>query len=115
MFVPTTKRHQQLIAHTPSPQPEDVHQDTPHVANDEDDVDGYLNTTGTDGFYMPPIGEPASRGQQPGHPMSCTQRLQFGGTYDQETPLDDAAGPQTNSTVIISPTTLHKAVEEQLG
>lgn len=70
---------------------------------------------GTDGFYMPPIGEPASRGQQPGRPMSCMQGLHFGGAYDQETPPCDTAGPQPNLTVIISPTTLHKVSEEQLG
>ena len=76
------------------------------------DVDNYLNTNAmaTDGFYMPPLGEPACRGQQAGRPLSCTQRLQFGGS--QETPEGDAGGPPP---VIISPNTLHKAAGEQLA
>lgn len=108
LVVANTKRHQQLAAHTPSPQPDDV-----EVAPEDDaDIGGYLNTNAmaTDGFYMPPLGEPASRGQQAGRPLSCTQRLQFGGS--QETPEGDAGGPPP---VIISPTTLHKVTGEQLG
>ena len=73
LIVANTKRHKQLAAHTPSPQPNDV-----EVAPKDDvDIDNYLNTNAmaTDGFYMPPLGEPASRGQQAGRPLSCTQRL----------------------------------------
>jgi hypothetical protein len=45
--------------------------------------------------------------------MSCTQRLQFGGG-SQETPPGEAATIQPNPANVFSPTTLHKAVDEQL-
>jgi hypothetical protein len=61
---------------------------------------------------MPSLGDPASRGQQAGRPLSCTQRLWFGGG-SQETP-PEAAATQPNPANVISPTTLHKAVDEQL-
>ena len=73
LIVANTKRHKQLAAHTPSPQPNNV-----EVAPKDDvDSDNYLKTNAmaTNGFYMPPLGEPASRGQQAGRPLSCTQRL----------------------------------------
>jgi hypothetical protein len=44
--------------------------------------------------------------------MSCTQRLRFGGG-SQETPLEVIA-TQPNLANVFSPTTLHKAVDEQL-
>jgi hypothetical protein len=44
--------------------------------------------------------------------MSCTQRLWFG-SGSQETP-PEAAATQPNPANVFSPTTLHKAVDEQL-
>jgi hypothetical protein len=64
------------------------------------------------GIYMPPLGDPASHGQQAGRPLSCTQRLRFG-DGSQETP-PEATATQPNPVNVISPTTLHKAVDEQL-
>jgi hypothetical protein len=77
-----------------------------------DEIDGFLDTGANEGIYMPPLGDPASRGQQAGRTMSCTQRLRFGGG-SQETP-PEAAATQPNLANVISPTTLHKVVNEQL-
>jgi hypothetical protein len=86
---------------------------TPNCDNDQfDEIDGFLATGANKGIYMPPLGDPASRGQQAGRPMSCTQRLRFSGS-SQETPLE-AAATQPNLANVFSPTTLHKVVDEQL-
>jgi hypothetical protein len=86
---------------------------TPNRGDDQgDEIDGFRNTGANEGIYMPPLGDPASRGQQAGHPLSCTQRLRFG-DGSQETP-PEAAATQPNPANVISPTTLHKAVDEQL-
>jgi hypothetical protein len=96
----------------PSPPPEHVDA-TPNRGDDQGvEIDGFLDTRANEGIYMPPPGDPASRGQQAGRPLSCTQRLQFGDS-SQETPLE-AAATQPNPANVISPTTLHKAVDEQL-
>jgi hypothetical protein len=47
--------------------------------NQVDEIDGFLTTGANEGIYMPPLGDPASRGQQAGCPMSCMQHLRFGG------------------------------------
>jgi hypothetical protein len=77
-----------------------------------DEIDGFLNIGANEEIYMPPLGDPASRGQQADRPLSCTQRLRFG-DGSQETP-PGAAATQPNPANVISPTTLHKAVDEQL-
>jgi hypothetical protein len=77
-----------------------------------DEIDGFLDIGANEEIYMPPLGDPASRGQQAGRPLSCTQRLRFG-DGSQETP-PEAAATQPNPANVISPTTLHKAVDEQL-
>jgi hypothetical protein len=85
----------------------------PNCGDDQgDEIDDFLDTGANKGIYMPPLGDPASRGQQAGRPLSCTQRLRFGGG-SQETP-PEAAATQPNPANVISPTTLHKAVDEQL-
>jgi hypothetical protein len=61
---------------------------------------------------MPPLGDPASRGQQAGRPLSCTHRLRFSDGSQEKPP--EAAATQPNPANVISPTTLHKAVDEQL-
>jgi hypothetical protein len=81
--------------------------DDPH-----NEIDGFLDIRANEEIYMPSLRDPASRGQQAGRPLSCTQRLRFG-NGSQETPLE-AASTQPNPANIISPTTLHKAVDEQL-
>jgi hypothetical protein len=112
VFVAATKRHQQLAAHTPSPPPKHVDA-APNRSDDQcDEINGFLDTRANKGIYMPPLRYPASRGQQVGRPMSCTQRLRFGGG-SQETP-PEAAATQPNLANVINPTTLHKAVDEQL-
>jgi hypothetical protein len=112
VFITATKRHQQLATHTPSPPPDYV-EAAPNRGDDQvDEIDGFLTTGANKGIYMPPLGDPVSRGQQAGHPMSCTQRLRFG-SGSQEMPLE-AAATQPNSANVFSPTTLHKAVDEQL-
>jgi hypothetical protein len=113
VFVAATKRHQQLAMHMPSPPPEYV-EATPNCGDDQvDEIDGFLAIGANEGIYMPPLGDPASRSQQAGRPMSCTQRLRFGGG-SQETPPGEAAATQPNPANVFSPTTLHKAVDEQL-
>jgi hypothetical protein len=108
VFIAATKRHQQLAAHMPSPPLEHVDA-APNRGDDQgDEIDGFLHTGANEGIYMPPLGDPASRGQQAGRPLSCTQRLWFGGG-SQETPLT-AAATQPNPANVISPTTLQKAV-----
>jgi hypothetical protein len=77
-----------------------------------DEIDGFLDIGANEGIYMPPLGDPASRGQQAGRPLSCMQRLRFG-DGSQETP-PEAATTQPNPANVISPTTLHKAVDEHL-
>jgi hypothetical protein len=85
----------------------------PNRGDDQgDEIDGFLDTGANEGIYMPPLGDPASRGQQAGCPLPCTQCLRFGGG-SQETP-SEAAATQPNPANVISPTTLHKAVDEQL-
>jgi hypothetical protein len=85
----------------------------PNRDNDQgDEIDGFLDIGANEGIYMPPLGDPASRGQQAGHPLSCTQHPRFG-DGSQETPLE-AAATQPNLANVISPTTLHKVVDEQL-
>jgi hypothetical protein len=112
VFVAATKRHQQLAAHTSSPPPEHVDA-APNRGNDQaDEIDGFLTTGANEGIYMPPLGDPASGGQQAGRPMSCTQRLRFG-SGSQETP-PEAVATQPNPANVFSPTTLHKAVDKQL-
>jgi hypothetical protein len=112
VFVPATKRHQQLAAHMPSPPPEHVDA-APNRGDDQgDEIDGFLDTGANEGIYMPPLGDPASRGQQAGRPLSCTQRLRFRDGSQEKPP--EAAATQANPTNVISPTTHHKAVDEQL-
>jgi hypothetical protein len=111
VFIAATKRHQQLAAHTPSPPPEHV-DTTPNRGDDQgDEIDGFLATGANEGIYMPPLGDPASRGQQAGRPMSYMQHLRFSGG-SQETP-PEAAATQPNPANVFSPTTLHKAVDKQ--
>jgi hypothetical protein len=83
-----------------------------HGDDQGDEIDGFLDTGANEGIYMPPLGDPASRGQQVSHPLSCTQHLRFGGS-SQETP-PEAAATQPNLANVICPTTLHKAIDEQL-
>jgi hypothetical protein len=79
VFVTATKRHQQLAVHTSSPPPEHLDA-TPNRSDDQgDEIDGFLDTRANEGIYMPPLGDPASRGQQASRPMSCTQRPRFSG------------------------------------
>jgi hypothetical protein len=112
VFVAATKRHQQLATHMPSPPPEHVDA-APNRGDDQsDEIDGFLATGANKGIYMPPLGDLASRGQQVSRPMSCTQLLRFSGS-SQEMPLE-AASTQPNPANVISPTTLHKAVDEKL-
>jgi hypothetical protein len=79
-----------------------------HGDDQGDEIDGFLDTGANEGIYMPPIGDPVSRGQQAGRPLSCTQRLRFG-DGSQETP-PEAVATQPNLTNVTSPTTLHKVV-----
>jgi hypothetical protein len=112
VFVAATKRYQQLAMHMPSHPPEHVDA-APNRGDDQgDEINGFLDTGANEGIYMPPLRDPASRGQQADRPMSCTQRLRFG-SGSQETPLE-ATATQPNPANVISPTTLHKAVDEQL-
>jgi hypothetical protein len=86
----------------------------PNRGDDQvDEIDSFLATGANEGIYMPPLGDPASHGQQAGRPMSCTQRLRFGGG-SQETP-PEAAATEPNPANIFSPTTLHKAVDDVDG
>jgi hypothetical protein len=72
VFVAATKRHPQLAAHTPSPPPEYM-EAAPNCDDDQvDEIDVFLTTGATEGIYMPPLGDLASRGQQAGRPISCT-------------------------------------------
>jgi hypothetical protein len=112
VFVAATKRHQQLAAHTPSPPPEYVEAAPNHGDDQVDEIDGFLATRANEGIYMPPLGDPTSRGQQASRPMSCTQCLRFSGG-SKETP-PEAAATKPNPANVFSPTTLHKAVDEQL-
>jgi hypothetical protein len=81
VFITATKRHQQLAAHTPLPPPEYV-EAAPNRGDDQvDEINGFLATGANEGIYMPPLGDPACRGQQAGRPMSCTQCLRFGGGF----------------------------------
>jgi hypothetical protein len=113
MFVAATKRYQQLATDTPPPPPEYV-EAAPNRGDDQvDEIDGFLATGTTEGIYMPPLGDPASHGQQAGRPMSCMQRLWFG-NGSQETPPGEAAATQPNPANIFSPTILHNMVDEQL-
>jgi hypothetical protein len=79
--------------------------DDPH-----DEIDSFLDIRANKEIYMPPLGDLASRGQQAGRPLSCTQHLRFG-DGSQETPPEATATPP-NPANVISPTTLHKAVDE---
>jgi hypothetical protein len=83
-----------------------------HGDDQGDEIDGFLDTGANEGIYVPPLGDPALRGQQAGRPLSCTQRLRFGGDSQEMPP--EAAATQPNPANVISPTTLHKAVDEQL-
>jgi hypothetical protein len=96
----------------PSPPPE--HLDTAPNRGDDphDEIDSFLDIGANEGIYMPPLGDPASHGQQAGHPLSCTQRLRFSDGSQEMPP--EAAATQPNPANVISPTTLHKAVDEQL-
>jgi hypothetical protein len=96
----------------PSPPPEHVDAAPNHADDQGDEIDDFLATGANKGIYMPPLGYLASRGQQAGCPMSYTQCLRFGGG-SQETP-PKAAATQPNPANVFSPTTLHKAVDEQL-
>jgi hypothetical protein len=90
VFIPASKRHQQLAAHTSSPPPKHVDA-APNRGDDQgDEIDGFLDTGANEGIYMPPLRDPASRGQQVGRPLSCTQCLWFG-DGSQETPPEAVA------------------------
>jgi len=88
--------------------------DMPQAYDDDDDNDlsGYLNTGADEGFYMPDI-EPAYRGRvearDPAGPMTCKERLKFGGS-SQETPPAPAVD---EGGIVFSPNTL-RAVTEKL-
>jgi hypothetical protein len=112
VFFAATKRHQQLAAHMLSPPPEYV-EAAPNRGDDQvDEIDGFLATGANEGIYMLPLRDPASRGQQAGRPMSCTQHLRFGGGSQEMPP--EAVATQPNPANVFSPTTLHKADDEQL-
>jgi hypothetical protein len=74
VFIAATKRHQQLAVHTTSPPPEHVDVAPNRGDHHGDEIDGFLTTGANEGIYMPPLGDPASRGQQASRPMSCMQR-----------------------------------------
>ena len=118
--VVASNRHKQLLG-TFEPQPSKDKAVAPQIgANDDDedddnvDVDGFINTGATQDMFMPDIhmdDEPfRAHRALPARPTTCTQRLNFQGLSQQDTPPE--AGIQSQPANVFSPGTIFKSIKE---